>query len=238
MKDIKKYGEDFFNNLKYQIEEFEKKYNGDNEAITRIYFDSSKWTIRITKGTKCRSKEYDKNLNRFKKFKHDSFIDKALMKTFSSHEYRFANEYYHIDNLIYENVNGGYEPADKNMYKINKHRWRLLAAVEHENDKKDWTDELVKLMYINCDFRCVIGYGDFYSGYENQKNIANEIFGEIMKSAKVQPTNYVTEKQQFLLIFGPRVCDIEKANGSIKLSEMFKGFIYDSSNEKFKELNS
>lgn len=238
MKDTKNYGEDFYNNLIFEIEEFEKKYNQDNERIVEIYSNSNKWTIRITKGTKCKSKEYDKNLNRFKSFNHDSFIDKALIKTFDLKECKFANEYYHIDNLIYEDVNEGYESADKNKYKINKHRWRLLATVEHENNKKDWTDELVKLMYINCDFRCVIGYGDFYSEYANQKNIANEIFDEIINSAKVQPTNYVTEKQQFLLIFGPRVCDIKKANGSIKLSRMFKAFIYDSSIGEFKELNS
>ena len=41
---------------------------------------------------------------------------------------------------------------------LNKHLWDLEVAVEHENDPKDWMDEVVKLAHIVCPLRVVIGY--------------------------------------------------------------------------------
>ena len=43
-------------------------------------------------------------------------------------------------------------------YHLNKHAWDFDIAVEHENDPSDWSDEVVKLAYICCDLRVVIGY--------------------------------------------------------------------------------
>ena len=36
----------------------------------------------------------------------------------------------------------------------------MVAAIEHENDWKDWTYEVAKLDFINCPLRVVIGYMD------------------------------------------------------------------------------
>lgn len=221
MVEIESYRKDFFNNLRNQIIKFEKEYNDNYEVIKKVYSDSKKWTTLITKGTK--------SIN----FNHDSFIDKALMLTFSSQKYKFANEYFLIDNLIYKDINNGYECADMNKYKINKHRWKLLAAVEHENNKKEWTDELIKLLHINCDFRCVISYGDFFNDYEDQKKIANELIKEMNEFGNT--ANYISDKQEFLLIFGPTLNNVEKVGVDKKISEMFKGFVFDTSKGEFTE---
>lgn len=41
---------------------------------------------------------------------------------------------------------------------INPYLWDLKVAIEHENNDKDWLDEIIKLAHICCPLRVVIGY--------------------------------------------------------------------------------
>ena len=55
----------------------------------------------------------------------------------------------------------GYELKHENLEKVkgfNLHCWNLKIAVEHENDPKDWLDEIIKIAHICCSLRVVIGY--------------------------------------------------------------------------------
>lgn len=64
------------------------------------------------------------------------------------------NEYFRIDCM-------GYESRYKELEKTNgltPHLWDMEIAVEHENDDKDWLDEVIKLAHISCPLRVVIGY--------------------------------------------------------------------------------
>lgn len=64
------------------------------------------------------------------------------------------NEYFRIDA-------SGYELKHENLEKakgFNLHCWNLKIAVEHENDPKDWLDEIIKIAHICCSLRVVIGY--------------------------------------------------------------------------------
>ena len=64
------------------------------------------------------------------------------------------NEYFRIDSMGYKSR---WRELSKNKG-INPHLWDLEIAVEHENDSKDWLDEVIKLAHICCPLRVVIGY--------------------------------------------------------------------------------
>lgn len=64
------------------------------------------------------------------------------------------NEYYRIDSMGYMRRYTELEKRDR----FNPHLWDLEIAVEHENDPKDWLDEVIKLAHICCPLRVVIGY--------------------------------------------------------------------------------
>lgn len=138
----------------------------------------------------------------------DTLIDKALDECFEGSEK--CNEYYRIDNARY------IKPQIKKDRGIKLHHWKLVAVVEHENDFSDWTDELVKLAYINCDFRVVIGYGNYQNEYKECIEVANSV------AKKIQFNQYVKDSQEFILIFGPRSKNLAKE----EISDKFRAFLW------------
>ncbi|MCL2631253.1 MAG: hypothetical protein FWD49_07035 [Firmicutes bacterium] len=64
------------------------------------------------------------------------------------------SEYYNIDVIGWENL---YSQLKKEKG-FNAYLWNLKIAIEHENKKTDWMDEVVKLWFINCPLRVVISY--------------------------------------------------------------------------------
>ncbi len=96
-----------------------------------------------------------------------SAIEKALISTYAK-LYFPGNQIIHIMDLdLIENIIVSITLYITNAVKkdeetgINIHNWKLLAAVEHENDYKDWTYELVKLLFVNAPLRVVIGYAEY-----------------------------------------------------------------------------
>ena len=71
-------------------------------------------------------------------------------------------EYFRIDLISYQShlrqdpgAPGGTEPL---FGSLKRYAWDLVTAVEHENDRRLWMDEVVKLAHVACDLRVVIGY--------------------------------------------------------------------------------
>lgn len=161
------------------------------------YHNAGKWTHIITKNNEGLS-----------------LIDKALLEAFPNAN--IANEYYRIDNCIYENLAEGYKKDGE----FNYHQWRLLAAVEHENAWNDWSDELVKLAYIQCPLRVVISYGDYNpekEEYTNAIHHANKV------AEAINLKRYIHDDEEFVLIFGPRISSI---NDEKDIAKLYKAYIW------------
>ena len=82
------------------------------------------------------------------------FIIQRINEIIASKCYEHLNEYYRIDAI-------GFKPKWKQLDEnsmLHPHLWDLEVAVEHENDPKDWLDEVIKLAHICCPLRVVIGY--------------------------------------------------------------------------------
>ena len=74
-------------------------------------------------------------------------------------EYHHQNEYFRIDAVgwvsHYEDME---TDAEKENIRLKPHLWDLKIAVEHENSKSDWTDEIIKLIHVKCPLKVLISY--------------------------------------------------------------------------------
>ena len=100
-------------------------------------------------------------------------------------EYHTQKEYYRIDLIGWEQKKDSncYDINNDLGYQLNKHAWNFDIAVEHENDEKDWSDEVVKLAYIFCGLRVVIGYFPYMKNknekWELQQKYLDAVVGTI-----------------------------------------------------------
>lgn len=70
--------------------------------------------------------------------------------------YTYNPEYFKIDYTSWNNTKiESYSDTGIKLYS-----WNFDFAIEHENDSKDWTYEVLKLSFIRADVRIVIGYVD------------------------------------------------------------------------------
>ena len=155
-----------------------------------------------------------------KKWKTRSEFTDLILKEISNkvledveYEKKHQYEYLKID-LI------GWNALDNNLGvqpdNFNRHLWAFDVAIEHENDKTDWMDEVIKLSYINCPLRIVIGYApkenrDSYLIYvSNALNILNKRYRSIRK------------EQEFMLILGDS--DVEGKDVS---ADTYTPYLYD-----------
>jgi len=103
-------------------------------------------------------------------------------------------EYFRIDIISYAQRKN---EADSYAYKGNltPYLWDLKVAFEHENNSKEWLDEVIKLSHINCPLRVVVGY---FTPDEPQRQEALAFAAEMLKK-KVGET---IQNGEFLLIIG------------------------------------
>ena len=89
-------------------------------------------------------------------------VDEALLKEKKClGEYNklvAQHEYFRIDSIGYQHKFWMIDSDDSKNYGLNRHFWDLKIAVEHENSKKDWMDEVIKLIHVRCPLKVVIAY--------------------------------------------------------------------------------
>ncbi len=67
------------------------------------------------------------------------------------------HEYFRIDTVGWTTR---YQEMEKKAHELelSAHLWDLEIAVEHENSRKDWTDEVIKLIHVKCPLKVIISY--------------------------------------------------------------------------------
>ena len=136
--------------------------------------------------------------------------------------YISQNEYFRIDSM-------GYKSKWEELEKTNgltPHLWDMEIAVEHENDDKDWLDEVIKLAHISCPLRVVIGYvpEDKRSDDQNLLDYA----ANALKRLKC--VDNVT-KGEFMIILGN-----SNTKGKVENYFNYQAYVLDSNTFKFKTL--
>lgn len=74
--------------------------------------------------------------------------------------------------------------------------WAFDVAIEHENDKGKWMDEVIKLSYINCPLRIVVGYAP--------RNMQAEYLSYVSNALQILNKTYdsIRAGQYFMIILG------------------------------------
>lgn len=143
-----------------------------------------------------------------------TFITQKINKLLTQKGSKKQNEYLRIDAIQWTaKANLIDKPDDIHL---NKHLWDLEIAVEHENNPKDWMDEVVKLAHIVCPLRVVIGYMPWNKRNEDQRylNYVSRWLQELLCKDNMQ-------RGEFLIILGNSHTD-----GKVERFYNYKGYLF------------
>ncbi len=143
------------------------------------------------------------------------------------------NEYFRIDAVGWTSHSQDMKKeAEEAGIDLKPHLWDLKIAIEHENDKRDWSDEVMKLIHVKCPLKVVISYN--YSderGEKEQKKLdflANQM-------TKIEAFSIGERKEQYLIILG-NGCNHK--TGEADYGDFgYRGYLYDWEDKKFKKLD-
>lgn len=138
------------------------------------------------------------------------------------------NEYFRIDATGWQ---GRYKEIEGEAKEIGMraHLWDLIIAVEHENNPKDWTDELIKLVHIRCPLKVIIGY-NYYDQRDSREIKKLEYAAKWINKTKAFNSN---GKEEYLIILGN--CHSKDKEMSYKEFD-YRGYLYCPTIKKFTEL--
>lgn len=165
-------------------------------------------------------------------------ISDAMKQTKETESFEVQREYYNIDLTGWVQrktkskemltVNDGIQ-----AYKFEKYAWDFIMAIEHENDKNLWMDELIKLSYIFCELRVVIGYFPYIDNCTQKLMMQKKYLEEVAKTMQKLNCKDNLSNGEFMIILGD-VCEKED-EGFKKLT--YTPYLYNSSGKCFKLLN-
>ena len=138
-------------------------------------------------------------------------------------KYKSNKEYYRIDCIGWSETKAKLLNNNPKNFKL--YSWNLDIAVEHENNSNEWMDEVVKLSYIYCPLRIIIGYVPYGESQKDRLNC-------VAKSLKKMNSYDNMKTGEFLIILG---------NSSIykKKERMFgyRGYLFNPEKGLFEEIN-
>ncbi|MBQ8642478.1 MAG: hypothetical protein IJ480_09710 [Clostridia bacterium] len=136
------------------------------------------------------------------------------------------NEYFRIDAVGW--VSRWQEiAAEAASVGLRPHLWDLQIAVEHENDRTDWTDELIKLMHIRCPLKVIIGYNhcDCREAPETEKLAAAARW---MQRIRALPQ----EDEEYLILLGNCAAKYDR---TIRYTSFgYRGYLYHHRDRMFR----
>ena len=137
------------------------------------------------------------------------------------------HEYFRIDTVgwitRYQEMQ---KAAQDSQLKLSAHLWDLEIAVEHENSKQDWTDEVIKLIHVKCPLKVVISYN-----YCDERDTTEwkklNFIANWMQEVKVLAKG---SDEEYLLIFGN--CFNSKTKADYDTFD-YRGYLYNRQTQRF-----
>ncbi len=200
------------------------------EFNTEIFFErftSNKYLLSAikTKGS-CLLYHY-KTAKRWTEIINETF--KLMNNDLVGNDLEFSYEYFKIDGSIWgvsEKENERVEKLIRELGINRKHQfvWDFIAAIEHENDHKDWLYEMKQLLQFKAPYKILIGYSN--KAFENQDSFRDSLEEILSIFSKNQ---YIHEGEQFLFIFAKRYNEVKNDE-----ELTYKGFLFDVNNNSYK----
>lgn len=139
-------GKDFVNTFNNSIVEYINNSSFDYFKLEEYYKNSTNWT---------------NEMNYIMRVIHKNLLTR---KELENNHVVMYKEYFKIDYSIwrekpvdqeFENYIGCIKGKSKSS---SEKTWKILAAIEHENDKKDWLYEMKQLLCFNTSLKVLISY--------------------------------------------------------------------------------
>ena len=141
---------------------------------------------------------------------------------------RPQTEYFRIDVIGYESrwkeVRESARSAEMGAY-----LWDLKIAVEHENSKSDWSDEVVKLMQIRCPLKVIVGY-NYYDERGEAEQRKLDFASELIRNVAAY-SSALHDREEILIILGNGQSKKGKASDYSDFD--YRGYLYDYERERF-----
>ena len=137
-------------------------------------------------------------------YKHNAEYTAAITKIIygiiEKAGYTHQNEYFRIDAVGWVSHFEDMKKEAKDAgFDIKPHLWDLKIAVEHENDKSDWSDEVMKLIHVKCPLKVVIAYSYSDERGEIERKKLNFLADQMKK---ISAFSTGKGKEQYLIILG------------------------------------
>ena len=145
----------------------------------------------------------------------NSFINEYIPKIITEKDEKSEFEYFRIDIISYLQRKDEAKEYGYNSRKLKPYLWDLKVAFEHENNKTEWLDEIIKLSHIRCPLRIVMCY--FERGEERTKALG---FAADMLCKKIGEN--VGEGEEFLLVIGDSNKESEQGKAPIYTPYLYK----------------
>ena len=146
-------------------------------------------------------------------------------------------EYYNIDLTEWEQKKSKtkerlYVENGLKGYRFEKYAWNFDIAVEHENDRNLWMDEVIKLAYVYCDLRVVIGYFPYDEDIDNKLKMQKEYLKAITETIKTLKCRENMKHGEYLIILG----DVKSKNNKKYRKLEYTPYKYNAIKEEFELL--
>lgn len=146
-----------------------------------------------------------------KRIIHDIIKEKA--------GYEVQHEYFRVDTVGWEGHYMEIPQQEAKSVGMNRHLWDLKIAVEHENSKKDWMDEVIKLVHLRCPLKVIIGYN-----YCDCRNFEMEKLAFVAKYMKQVAAFAEKAQEEYLIILGNGASRYDKGVDYTEFD--YRGYLY------------
>lgn len=140
------------------------------------------------------------------------------------------HEYFRIDTIGWAER---YLELDETRAKevgLNRHLWDLKIAVEHENAKADWMDEVIKLVHVRCPLKVVIGYN-----HCDQREVPERAkLAYVAECMQMIEAFHTADTEEYLIILGNGVPK-DSSNPSFDRFD-YRGYLYNHQSREFERL--
>ena len=156
-------------------------------------------------------------------------ITKIISQIIKEKGWHSQTEYFRIDVIGWESDHSTIKDECARLG-MTPHLWDLKIAVEHENNKYDWLDELVKLAHIQCPLKVLIGYASCDERTDIEKEKLALAYTCLSKTKAFDST----ANEEFLIILGNGSAH-HKSSGSYDKFD-YRGYVLSNRNTRFIEL--
>lgn len=195
-----------------------EKMKAENRMLDSFYYEFLDFIKGKDDFQTSRNKYHDDYTNYINKEKMPELLGK--------YGYDINYEYYRIDVVGWQQRKDNKIQDICSKVKMKPYLWSLEIAFEHENKINDWYDEVIKLLFVNCPVRVVVGYNKYSKRFDEKSNeIDTNKLKTLCKIIDILNNKEELLKNQILIILGNGGTSMEDKKYEKNEGENYFGYI-------------